>query len=253
MKKLLMITFCVGIGCLHAFHPAMAEYDNEGDCQGNCPMGDTINNFGDTNNEGGTGIGVGIGIGKAEAKANASASAHAGALALGYVKGGDQYTSVYNKLYTSYYNKLSQSQVGIVANVGPQVVITDASVVTYEQKYQAPSMVAPGIDTSQLNVKCPLFVQDGWSGSLSGPGAGASAGATDAEAIPECFAKLVAESSTGDKKTKANLTMYCLAFERIGVENTSCVGWRETVGGEKAVEAARARETSTFDDPADRS
>ncbi len=238
MKKLLMITFCVGIGCLHAFHSVMA--DEDGGCDDDCGGG-------------GIGIGVGVGISDAEAKARASSSAHAGALALGYVKGGDQYTSVYNKLYTSYYNKLSQSQVGIVANVGPQVVITDKSVVTYEQKYQAPSMVAPGIDTSQLNVKCPLFVQDGWSGSLSGPGAGASAGATDAEAIPECFAKLVAENSTGTKKTNANLTMYCLAFERIGVENTGCVGWRETVGGEKAVEAARARETSTFDDPADRS
>lgn len=134
-----------------------------------------------------------------------------------------------------------------------EVSITDQSVITYEEKYQAPTMFAPSVNPTQLNVECPLFVQDGWSGSLSGPGAGAAAGATDAEAIAECFAKLVAENSTGTKQTHAKLAMYCLAFERIEVENTECVGWRETVGGEAAVEAARARETSTFSDPADRS
>lgn len=111
------------------------------------------------------------------------------------------------------------------------VTIQDNSVKTYEEKYQAPSMVAPGIDTSQINVECPLFVQDGWSAGASGPGAGLTAGATDAEAIPTCFALLAAKNSTGDAKTAANTAFYCLSFEAAGVDNAQCDGWRDVVRG----------------------
>ena len=170
MKRLMY-----AIPLLFAMSPmAMAEYDDD-DCQGNCPMGGdtTINNInvpiakgGNAYAKGGDAYAKG---GAAKAEADAHAYASAGASAFGYVKGGDQYQKAYQSLYANFRNSNSQSQgqLGIVKNVGPQVVITDESTVIYEQKYQAPSMVAPGIDTSQIQVKCPLYVQDGWSGSLS--------------------------------------------------------------------------------------
>ena len=204
---------------------ANGENENGNGCRNRCGDTETTNNFGDTNNEGGTGIG----IGKAEADAHAYASA--GASAFGYVKGGDQYQKAYQSLYAQFRNSQTQGQVGIVKNVGPQVEINDNKTITYEQKYQAPSMVAPGIDTSQVNVDCPLYVQDGWSGSLSGPGAGGSLGATDAEAIPTCFALLAANNSTGATQRLAEIAFYCLAFEAAEVDNSECDGWRDVVRG----------------------
>lgn len=123
-----------------------------------------------------------------------------------------------------------QQQLGIVKNVGPQVVITETTIIP-EEKYQAPSMVAPGIDTSQVNVECPLYVQDGWSAGASGPGAGLTAGATDAEAIPACFALLAAKNSTGLAKIAAGTAFYCLSMEAAEVDSKQCVGWRDSVRG----------------------
>ena len=157
--------------------------------------------------------------------------ARAGATAFGYVEGGDQYQKAYQSLYAQFENSQTQNQLGVVANVGPQVVITDESTVIYEQKYQAPSMVAPGIDTSQIQVECPLFIQDGLSGSLSGPGAGISLGGTDADFVPLCAAWLAAKSTTGESQVLARLTAYCLTFDEMGVDNSQCVGWRDTVRG----------------------
>ena len=92
-------------------------------------------------------------------------------------------------------------------------------------------MVAPGIDTSQIQVECPLFVQDGVSGSLSGPGAGIALGATDADFVPLCAAWLAAKNTTGESQVLARLTAYCLTFDEMGVDNSQCVGWRDTVRG----------------------
>ena len=213
---------------------AMAEYDDDDGCQGNCPMGGdtTINNINVPIAKGGDAYAKG-GDAYSKSEADAHAYASAGASAFGYVKGGDQYQKAYQSLFASFRNSnyQSQGQLGIVKNVGPQVVITDESTVIYEQKYQAPSMVAPGIDTSQIQVKCPLYVQDGWSGSLSGPGAGGSLGATDAEAIPTCFALLAFENSTGKSKEAAGTAFYCLAFEAAGVDSSECDGWRDEVRG----------------------
>lgn len=212
----------MGLVALLAFaFPVLADGDNENGngCRNRC--GDTeINNT--TNNKGGKG---------GNAEADAHAYAKAGASAFGYVKGGDQYQKAYQSLYAQFRNSQTQGQVGIVENVGPQVVITDESTVIYEEKYQAPSMNAPSIDTSQVNVDCPLFVQDGWSGSVSGPGAGAALGATDAEAIPTCFALLAANNSTGATQRLAEISFYCLAFEAAGVDNSECDGWRDEVRG----------------------
>jgi len=209
--------------------PALAEYDDDDGGTTNITRCNGRGSCATNNNTTNGGTGIGVGIAKAEADAHAYASA--GASAFGYVKGGDQYQSAYQSLFASFRNSNSQSQLGVVANVGPQVVITDNKTITYEQKYQAPSMVAPGIDTSQVNVDCPLFVQDGWSGSLSGPGAGGSIGATDAEAIPTCFALLAAKNSTGEAKKLAGAAFYCLAFEAAGVDNYECDGWRDAVRG----------------------
>jgi hypothetical protein len=199
---------------IFAASPAYAFGDQDHTCQGSHNCNETNFNYNDdsvTNKAyggdggyakayGGKGeANVGNGIGNLSPKANADAYSTSGAAALG-----------------KYDNT---------------VTIQDNSVRTYEEKYQAPSMVAPGIDTSQVNVECPLFVQDGWSGSLSGPGAGGSVGATDAEAIPTCFALLAAKNSTGDAKIAANTAFYCLSFEAAGVDNAQCDGWRDVVRG----------------------
>ena len=221
MKKL----FIIAAFLLLPFTVLAEGYENGDDgCERNCNNTSTTNKGG----KGGTGVGIGIGIGKggsAYSKAyGGNAKAYGGNA---YSKGGSAYQGQDQGQSQLGIN----SQTGIVKNVGSQVVITDESVTIFEEKYQAPSMVAPGIDTSQVNVECPLFVQDGWSGSLSGPGAGASAGATDAEAIPTCFALLAAKNSTGEAKKLAGAAFYCLAFEAAGVDNYECDGWRDAVRG----------------------
>jgi hypothetical protein len=206
--KNFIIALCFCVGALHA-HNVMANGENNGPKCNNRSCNTTTN----YNDESITNKAYG---GSAYSKAyGGNAKAYGGSAYQGQDQG--QYQG--------------QGQLGIVKNVGPQVVITDESVTTFEEKYQAPSMVAPGIDTSQVNVECPLFVQDGWSAGASGPGAGLSAGATDAEAIPTCFALLAAKNSTGEAKQLAGAAFYCLAFEAAGVDNSECDGWRDAVRG----------------------
>lgn len=194
--------------------PVFANGENNGNgCRNRC--GDTTNNTTNKGGKGGTGIGIGIGKG-------GSARAY----------GGDAESKSYSNS-KSYSGAYSGSAAGALSKgeYENDVTVEDNSVMTYEEKYQAPSMVAPGIDTSQVNVECPLFVQDGWSAGASGPGAGLTAGATDAEAIPTCFALLAAKNSTGEAKVLADTAFYCLSFEAAGVDNSECDGWRDAVRG----------------------
>ncbi len=192
----------------------------------------------------------------AEADARASAAAHAGALAYCYVKGGDQYQKAYQSLYASF--KVQQAQLGIVSNVGPQVVIGGD---VFEAA--ASSAFGPSIDVDQINVECPIFVQDGVSiGGSIVEGSG-SLGWTDAEKVNFCIAWLVTKNTKLKgvpqedqtvEHTLAALTAYCSSFEAIGVDNKKCKDWRHTVAGTvPPTPEERERETRAFDDPSDRS
>lgn len=121
--------------------------ENGNGCRNRC--GDTTVNNGDTINKGG----------KANAEAEAHAYAKANASAFGYVKGGDQYQKAYQSLYASFRNSNSQSQLGVVANVGPQVVITDKSVTTYEAQERDP--VASAYSRAEHRYECVVGVGAG--------------------------------------------------------------------------------------------
>jgi len=215
-----MRTLLIMAAMLLSFTVLADENGCDDDCNGG---GDTYNTT-NKGGKGGTGVGIGIGIGKggsAYSKAyGGNAKAYGGNA---YSKGGSAYQGQDQDQGQGQGQKQGMQYNGNVTVEGDSVLVED--------KYQAPGIVAPGIDTSQVNVECPLYVQDGWSAGASGPGAGLTAGATDAEAIPTCFALLAAKNSTGTAKTLAGTAFYCLSFEAAGVDNSECKGWRDSVRG----------------------
>jgi len=131
MKKILSILALTSV-LLLTMSPVMAG--NNG-CNNRCgDTNNTTNNKGGKGGDGGTGIGVGIGKGgDASSKSKSSSSSSSSSSVQGTQLQGQ---IGINKVIDS--GNATQGQVGIVKNVGPQVVVTDKSVTTYEAQDRDP-------------------------------------------------------------------------------------------------------------------
>jgi hypothetical protein len=190
---------------------------NGNGCRNRC--GDTTNNIdrSTTNNrggQGGTGIGVGVGIGKASSRS--SSSSYSGSS-----------SNSYSSSYQSQGQGQLQGQVGILKNVGPQVVIEDNSVTTYEAA--ASSAISRAPDAPAPSAECWVSESFGIGGSIVA--GGASLGGSTATYDGSCAGFLIAKQVQGDAAMLATLMGYCLGFEQAGVENKLCADWRTIVGG----------------------
>lgn len=167
--------------------------------------------------------------GNAKAKAKAKAEADARAKAVNKTKVS---TSVHTQQKTEQDQKQGQlqgqlqGQVGIVKNVGPQVVITDKSVVTYEAA--ASSAIAPDTNAPDPTAQCRF--SQGFSVAGSAVMAGGSIGHSTSEYDPICGAWMAASQTTGNAKTVATTVAYCMTMEETGVEVAECDDWKGKVG-----------------------
>ena len=116
-------------------------------------------------------------------------------------------------------------------------MVTDESVTTYETS-SSPAF-GPDVNVDQINVTCPLYIQDGWSVAGTVIAGAGSLGATDARLSEICALWLAAKntSSSFDRKDAATAA-YCLTFEKVGIENKRCVNWRENLAGAEAESAS---------------
>ena len=181
----------------------------------------------------------------AEAEANARATAHSRSSAegtgigVGIGKGGDADAKAINvnKNVDVDINKLrnkqnqsqgqgqhqGQGQVGIVKNVGPQVVIKQKA--TYKQA--ASSAIAPALDVPAPTAKCRYASGVSLGGSAIG-GAG-SLGVTISEWDEICGLWQAAHRTSGQASIDASHAAYCLSFEKANVKNNACEGWRNVL------------------------
>ncbi len=231
--------------------PVLADEDG---CQGNCPSGDTYNEGG----EGGDGYGLGIGIGK-----GGNAKAYGGNA---YSKGGNARSNANsrsNSRSKSESNSRSssasksssyqqQGQIGILKNVGPQVVITDESTVVYE----APIMPAGSPDLSQAAPTAACIKTWSVSGGVTaaiGIGGGASGYVWD----EICGLWTAARETTGTAREAAGKAAFCMTLEKAGVEDATCDSWTEKQDALSAAKVEkrgeRAASTEDFTRPEDRS
>lgn len=199
--------------------------------------------------QGGHNCNEGGGSAEANADARARAAAHAGAIALGYVKGGDQYQKAYQSLYANF--RTSQHQLGVVSNVGPQVSI-GGDTFTYEAS--AASAIAPDLSAPAPTAGCRYSQGFSMAGSvIAGSG---SIGHTTSEWDEICGLWMAAKQSGGDAKATATVAAYCLTMERAGVAVKECDGWREKLAPEVTASSTEDTDTSTAEydsDPANRS
>jgi hypothetical protein len=245
MKKLLMIIALVALSS-NVMAGNNCNKSFLSDCSSDNSV--TTNNKGGAGGkggEGGTGIGVGI------AKADADAAAYAKSIGINYNSlTTQQQTSVKN--YVSSSNYQGQGQVGIVKNVGPQVVIEDHKVITYEAS-SAPA-IGPDVNVDQVKVDCPLYIQDGFSLAGSVILGSGSVGATNAELSKICALWLAAKNTqSSSHRREAASAAYCLTFEEVGISNKRCDGWREDLSGVPADEESTTDDSVAWNAGSDRS
>ena len=204
--------------------------DNSVRCNGRGSCAQTTNNIdkSKTFNKGGEGGdgGIGIGIGKG---GDAEAEAYAKSIGINYNSlSTEQKTSIRN--HVSSYNAQQQGQVGIVKNVGPQVVIEDHSVITYEAA--ASSAIAPDMNAPDPTAQCRF--SQGFSIAGSAVMAGGSLGHSTSEYDAICGAWMAASQTTGVAKATATTVAYCMTMEEAEVDVAQCDGWRNKVAGKSA-------------------
>ncbi len=216
--------------------------DNSVRCNGRGSCAQTTNNIDKSKTfnkggDGGTGIGIGIGKG-GDAKAyggDAEAAAYAKSIGINYNSlTTKQQTSIRN--HVSSFNAQQQGQVGIVKNVGPQVVIEDHSVITYEAA--ASSAIAPDVNAPDPTADCRF--SQGFSVAGSAVMAGGSIGHSTSEYDPICGAWMAASQTTGKAKATATTVAYCMTMEEAEVDVAQCDGWRSAVSGKPADAVADA-------------
>lgn len=263
MKKLWAILLVAALAAMSGNAMARNHYDNEGgddnsvtcNGRGSCDQSTTNIDKSKTFNQGGKGgkggtgyggTGIGIGIGKGgNAKAyggdaDADAAAYAKSIGINYNSlTTTQQTSVKN--YVSSTNAQGQGQVGIVKNVGPQVVIEDHSVITYEAA--ASSAIAPDVNAPNPTAQCRY--SQGFSIAGSVVVGGGSIGHTTSEYDAICGLWMAVSQTTGEAKILATTAAYCLTMEEAGVEVTPCNGWRNVISGKPA--EVEAEEVASVD------
>lgn len=185
----------------------------DGSCHHNAltDCGDTINDNSVTNKGGNGGAG-----------GDADAAAYAQSIGVNW-NSLSQSQQQSMRAYVTSINKQGQAQFGSVENNGPQVAIKS------EYKAAASSAVGPGVETSQVTVTCPLFVQGGISAGGSAVAGSGSLGFTDTDAVPACFALLAARNTAADASNYALWAFYCLSMEAANVESAFCGDWRRHV------------------------
>lgn len=209
----------------------------------------TTNNKGGDGGQGGTGVGIGIGkggeggtsnvgngIGNLSPKAyggdaDADAAAYAKSIGINYNSlTTKQKTEVQTHVKTIQGQQQGQGQIGVVANVGPQVIITDKSVTTYEAA--ASSAIAPDVNAPAPSAGCRY--SQGFSIAGSAVMAGGSIGHTTSEYDEICGAWQAARQTTGAAKATATTVAFCLSMEKADVDVAQCDGWRAAVAGKPA-------------------
>lgn len=251
MKKLLLLA------ALAVFSINVASANGSAKCAGfgNCNEDNSTTNapkaYGGDGGDGGD-ANVGNGLGNFSPKAyggdaEADARAYAKSIGINYNSlTTKQKTSVQTHVKTIQGQQQGQGQIGVVSNHGPQVIITDEKVITYEAS-SSPAF-GPDVNVDQVKVDCPLYVQDGWSIAGTVIAGAGSAGATDAQFVEICALWLAAKNtqSSFDRRDAATAA-YCLTFEKTGIKNKRCDGWREDLSGVPADETVASADPASWD------
>jgi hypothetical protein len=258
MKKVWTILFVAMLAIMSGNAMARDHYNDGGDdnsvrCngRGSCDQSTTTNNYttnkggkGGQGGEGGTGIGIGIGKGgSAYTKVytcvdtdidNRNYNAN-----VGIVKGYNDQDQKQGQLQGQGQDQdqnqgqdQGQSQKALslqgqtLTNNGPQVVIEDNKVITYEAA--ASSAIAPDVNAPDPTADCRF--SQGFSVAGSAVMAGGSIGHSTSEYDPICGAWMAASQTTGNAKTVATTVAYCMTMEETGVEVAQCDDWKGKVG-----------------------